>query len=130
MPWAEHQLVLRGEVYNLFNRAQFGTPSNDWAASTFGRAHGHQRHLPPANLPVRGALRLLGLRMSSRAGIGPARPRLRGLEDEIDRQQDAQDAEERREALVQAAVAAGGAVGLGERPEERAVLSRGEEDRR
>ena len=36
LPWAQHQLVLRGEVYNLFNRAQFGTPSNDWAASTFG----------------------------------------------------------------------------------------------
>jgi hypothetical protein len=37
MPWAEHQLVLRAEVYNLFNRAQFGTPSSDWAATTFGR---------------------------------------------------------------------------------------------
>jgi hypothetical protein len=36
LPWAGHQLVLRGEVYNLFNRAQFGTPSSDWAATTFG----------------------------------------------------------------------------------------------
>lgn len=36
MPWEGHQLVLRAEVYNLFNRAQFGTPSNDWSSSTFG----------------------------------------------------------------------------------------------
>ena len=36
LPWAGHQLVLRAEVYNLFNRTQFSTPSNDWAASTFG----------------------------------------------------------------------------------------------
>jgi hypothetical protein len=36
LPWAGHQLVLRGELYNVFNRTQFSTPSSDWAASTFG----------------------------------------------------------------------------------------------
>ncbi|MBK9373430.1 MAG: TonB-dependent receptor [Holophagales bacterium] len=42
LPWEDHQLVLRAEIYNVFNRAQFGTPSNDWAASTFGALTGLQ----------------------------------------------------------------------------------------
>lgn len=37
LPWAGHQIVLRGEVYNLLNRAQFGTPVSDWSSTaTFG----------------------------------------------------------------------------------------------
>ena len=40
LPWGGHALVVRAEVYNLFNRAQFGTPSNDYAATTFGQLNG------------------------------------------------------------------------------------------
>jgi len=40
LPWMNHMLVLRAEVYNVFNRAQFGTPSSDWAATTFGNITG------------------------------------------------------------------------------------------
>jgi outer membrane receptor protein involved in Fe transport len=40
LPWEGHQLILRAEVYNLFNRAQFGTPSNDWSATNFGQITG------------------------------------------------------------------------------------------
>jgi hypothetical protein len=40
LPWMDHMLVLRAEVYNVFNRAQFGTPSSDWAATTFGNITG------------------------------------------------------------------------------------------
>ncbi len=47
MPWESHQLVLRAEVYNVFNRAQFGTPSNDWAATTFGTLTGLQVSYKP-----------------------------------------------------------------------------------
>jgi hypothetical protein len=59
----------------------------------------------------------------------PARQLRPGLQDEVDGQQDAEEAEERRETLVEPGVAAGGAVALRERPEEGPVLARRDEDR-
>lgn len=37
LPWADHSLMLRAEVYNVFNRSQFGIPSSDLVSSNFGQ---------------------------------------------------------------------------------------------
>ena len=64
-----------------------------------------------------------------RVAGGRAGRRANALEDEVDGQQDTEEAEERRETLVEPGVASRGAVGVGERPEEGPVLARRDEDR-
>ncbi|HEY3350353.1 MAG TPA: TonB-dependent receptor [Thermoanaerobaculia bacterium] len=40
LPWGGHILMLRAEVYNVFNRAQFGIPSSDLVSANFGQITG------------------------------------------------------------------------------------------
>ncbi|MDL2718191.1 MAG: TonB-dependent receptor [Acidobacteriota bacterium] len=47
LPWAGHVLMLRAEVYNVFNRTQFGIPSSDLAASNFGQITGTSINYTP-----------------------------------------------------------------------------------
>jgi hypothetical protein len=47
LPWAGHTLVLRAEIYNVFNRTQFGIPSSDLAATNFGQITGTSINYAP-----------------------------------------------------------------------------------
>jgi hypothetical protein len=40
LPFMNHQLMFRGEVYNVFNKVQWGTPVNDLASADFGKVLG------------------------------------------------------------------------------------------
>jgi outer membrane receptor protein involved in Fe transport len=37
LPFRGHQVMFRGEVYNVFNKVQWGTPVNDLASADFGK---------------------------------------------------------------------------------------------
>ena len=40
LPFRGHQVMFRGEVYNVFNKVQWGTPVNDLASADFGKVLG------------------------------------------------------------------------------------------
>jgi hypothetical protein len=37
MPWENHRLLVRADLFNAFNHVQFAFPNTDLAATTFGR---------------------------------------------------------------------------------------------
>jgi hypothetical protein len=50
MPWEEHRLTIRADLFNAFNHVQFGFPSNNITAANFGAITGTATLYAPRNV--------------------------------------------------------------------------------
>jgi hypothetical protein len=52
MPWEEHRLTVRADLFNAFNHVQFGFPSNNVTAANFGAITGTATLYAPRSVAV------------------------------------------------------------------------------
>lgn len=50
MPWESHSLIVRADLFNAFNHAQFGFPSNNITSANFGAITGLATQYAPRNI--------------------------------------------------------------------------------